>query len=105
MELLIILLLVGFGIYQLLRFNMRNGAEAVRAHLFLSLLHDGMSVEEARHMTDIDVSELDPRITANAVSFIREHHDGKQLPIIRNAYRKGMNSRLPGWYRSFSGLR
>lgn len=104
MELFIILLLAGFGIYQLLRFNMRNGAETVRAYLFLSLLHDGMSVDQARQMANVDVSELDPRIISNTVAFVQEYFHGKQFPLIQAAYEKGMDSHFPNWYRQLKQI-
>lgn len=105
MELLIILLLIGAGIYQLFRMNIRNGAETVRAYMFLHMLQNGASTEQARAVTGgVDVSEVNQDIIRDAMAFVRETQDGKQIPLIRTAYAKGMASRLPGWYRSIMQL-
>ena len=101
MEVLIIILVIGWGLYQYNKFNIRNGAETVRAYLFLYMIENGISPEEARARThDIIVSDLDTRIIRDAMAYVKEAQGGMQFPMIRAAYAQGMTSRLPGWYRS-----
>ncbi len=104
MEALIILLLVGAGIYQFFKINIRNGAETVRAYMFLQMLHNGASTDQARAVSNVDVSEVNQEVIRDAMDFVRLTQDGKQLPLIRTAYAKGMLSRLPGWYRSIKSI-
>lgn len=101
MEALIIILVIGWGLYQYNKFNTRNGAETVRAYLFLKMIDSGFSREEARNRThDIVVSNLDTRIIRDAMAYVKEAQGGMQFPLIRTAYAQGMTSRLPAWYRS-----
>lgn len=101
MEILILIAVIIWGLYQYNKFNIRNGAEAVRAYLFLYMIENGFSPEEARARThDVVVSDLDTRIIRDAMAYVRETQGGMQFPMIRAAYAQGMTSRLPGWYRS-----
>lgn len=104
MEIVIFLLLIGAGIYLIFKINIKNGAETVRAFMYLYALSKGVSPDEARRITDVDVSNVNPQVIRDAMDFVREQNDGKQLPLIRSAYEKGMLSRLPKWYRSLKGI-
>ena len=101
MEILIIVLIIGWGIYQYNKFNIRNGAETVRAYLFLNMIENGFPPEVARARThNIVVSDLDSRIIREAMAYVKEAQGGMQFPLVRAAYAQGMTSRLPKWYRS-----
>ena len=73
MEILILIAVIIWGFYQYNKFNIRNGAETVRAYLFLYMIEDGFSREEARDRThDVVVSDLDTRIIRDAMAYVRE---------------------------------
>lgn len=104
METLGILLLIGFGIYQVLIFNTKMGMETVRAFIYLQAMRNGANAKDASATCDINTETLDPRDAVMAKAFVRKALHGKQLPLIRLAYHNGMPPRLPGWYRAMAHL-
>ena len=101
MEILIIILVIGWGLYKYSKLNIQRGSETVRAYLFLQMVEDGTPPEAARALTqDMIVSNLDAQIIREAMAYVKETQGGMQFPMIRSAYAQGMTSRLPGWYRS-----
>lgn len=79
------------------------GLEAVRAYMYLNMLNEGVTPQEAN--LTVRQAVLEPyspfmqHVTAMAHLEYRTVHDGKQLPMIGHAYRKGLQSNMPSWYR------
>jgi hypothetical protein len=78
------------------------GVEAVRAYIFLEALVQGHTSTEAAELVGGDITELDTNVLRQIVQDIRVIHGGRQLPLIGEAYRRGMSPLLPSWYRSFA---
>ncbi|MBR7652957.1 hypothetical protein KCX83_11550 [Brucella oryzae] len=102
---IIILALLGFGAYKLYRFaNTRTGLEAVRAYMFLEALNKGVAPPEANKAIKLAALDLNSVLMQNAIAMAateyREVHGGKILPVIGQAYRKGLQSTMPFWYRA-----
>lgn len=100
METIAILLLIGFGIYQVLKLTTKMGMEATRAFLYLKALDQGTDSRGATAESTVDALTMDPEDILAAKAFIRQGMGGKQLPMIRLAYKAGMKPELPGWYVS-----
>lgn len=102
---IIILALLGFGAYKLYRFvTVRMGLEAVRAYIYLEVLNKGATPEDANLAVMRATLEPNSVLMQNAISMAaieyREVHGGKQLPVIGYAYRSGLRSTMPFWYRA-----
>ncbi|MDR6430534.1 hypothetical protein [Brucella pseudogrignonensis] len=102
---IIILALLGFGAYKLYQFaNTRTGLEAVRAYMFLEALNKGVTPTEANKAIRRAALDLNSVLMQNAIAMsaieYREVHGGKILPVIGQAYRKGLQSTMPFWYRA-----
>lgn len=102
---IIILALLGFGAYKLYQFaNTRTGLEAVRAYMFLEALNKGVTPTEANKAIQRAALDLNSVLMQNAIAMAaieyREVHGGKILPVIGQAYRKGLQSTMPFWYRA-----
>lgn len=104
MEILIIILVLGIGAYLFLKGNTGRGIEAVRAHVFLGGMEAGVSVAEANHVASFDMTNAPTDIIQSAMTRIKHEYNGKQIPMIAEAYAKGMKSNLPMWTRSLYGL-
>lgn len=101
---IVIICILGFCAYKLYRFvTVRMGLEAVRAYMYLNMLNEGVTPEEAN--LTVWRAVLEPHspfmqhVTAMAHLEYSTVHDGKQLPMIGHAYRMGLRSSMPTWYR------
>lgn len=97
----IILAVLAWGVYKFFKINTGAGVEAVRAYYFLEALLDGKTSIDANrfaHMVMLSGNTEDIQRVHNE---IREVHGGKQLPLIGEAYRRGMASMMPRWYHRF----
>lgn len=105
METILILGLLAFCGYKLLKFNTAAGREAVRAHSYLEILRKGASVEDANAITDKFLGDLGSEIASTAITMAKldyeQVHKGKKLPLIGHAYRRGLKPTMPNWYTSF----
>lgn len=105
LETILVLGLIAFGGYKLLKFNTAAGKEAVRAHSYLEILRKGASVEDANAITDKFLSDMSSDIAGAAITMARleyeQVHKGKKLPLIGYAYRRGLRPAMPDWYTSF----
>lgn len=104
METLIILGLLGWGGYKLLRLNTAVGGETLRAYIYLESLLQGAPKNEAQALAAHDMLDLDIAVTRQIVTEIRTIHNGKQVPLLAEAYRRGMRSNLPSLFRSLAML-
>lgn len=98
MELIIILAVLGWGGYKLFKLNTAIGAETVRAFLYLEALLGDYTTLQANTLSARDVLGIDTSVLQGIMNEIQRVH-GKQLPLIAEAYRRGMQPMLPTWYR------
>lgn len=105
MEFIIISLLAYAG-YRFFRYTTRSGREAVRAFVYLEAIRRGVSQQEANETTDTILDVYSPEQAKNVVLMAKHQiqtvHEGKQLPLIAYAYRQGMRTTMPGWYRKMA---
>jgi hypothetical protein len=108
METLLILILLGGGGYLFLTSRAARNAETIRAHLFLAGRFAGDTVEMCNWTANVDIVNAPSELTTPVIRDAREHlahdYDGQQLPMIKDAYGKGLVPRLPHWYRLLRGL-
>ncbi|CAN7356296.1 hypothetical protein LJR231_002065 [Phyllobacterium sp. LjRoot231] len=102
---LILLGVLAFASYKAFRFvTIRMGAEAVRAYVYLELLNIGETADEANFYADRAVTDTSSSLMRKAIEqadyAYRMVHSGKKLPVIGRAYRDGMQSTMPVWYRT-----
>ncbi|RFB92712.1 hypothetical protein B5K11_15755 [Rhizobium leguminosarum bv. trifolii] len=105
MEIIIIGLLAFVG-YKLFRHTTKAGRETVRAYVYLEALKASGSQHGANQDADTIMRDLASDQLRN-VALMAKHqlqavHGGKQLPIIGYAYRRGMKTAMPGWYRNLA---
>ncbi|WP_260691595.1 hypothetical protein [Rhizobium laguerreae] len=100
---IIIIALLAFAGYKLFRHTTRAGKEAVRAYVYLETLKKGVSQHEANILTDALLSDIGSDMATNAANMAKLEyttvHRGKQLPMIGYAYRQGLRTTMPVWYR------
>ncbi|WP_137933573.1 hypothetical protein [Mesorhizobium comanense] len=97
MEILLVLIVLGAGVFYFLKGNVRRGAETVRASIFLTGLESGSTVAEANLVASMDAEHMPTSMIHNAMDQVRLFYGGKQLPMIAEAYRKGMQPKLTIW--------
>jgi hypothetical protein len=102
---LILLGVLAFAGYKAFRFvTIRMEAEAVRAYVYLELLNQGTSQDEANLYADRAVADTSSSLMQTAIEQAdyeyRTVHSGKKLAVIGRAYRDGMHSTMPVWYRT-----
>ncbi|CDX49842.1 hypothetical protein MPL1032_100247 [Mesorhizobium plurifarium] len=97
MGILLVLIVLGGGVWYFLKGNVRRGAETVRASIFLTGLESGHTVAEANLMASMDAEYMPTPMILNAMDHVRLFYGGKQLPMIAEAYRKGMKPKLAFW--------
>lgn len=100
MEAVLIIAALAWAGYKLVKFNTAAGAEAVRALIFLEGLKRGETVDRANEAVDIDPLDTDPDKLRQVTETIQTVH-GKQLPLMAEAYRRGMHPKIPKWYYNF----
>lgn len=100
----IALLVLGVAAYVFLKTNTKRGAETVRAHVFLGGLHSGATVDEANYAANFDIANGRTEIIQSAIDHLKERYRGKQLTMITEAYRQGMQPRLPLWYQVIADI-
>lgn len=101
------ILIVGvlaWGAYQFFKFNTNSGAETMRAYLYLDALLQGESKETAQSLVSGNLIDLDTEVMRHIVNEIRIVHGGKRLPLVAEAYRQGMVSKMPEWYQWSTSL-
>ncbi|WP_394689191.1 hypothetical protein [Hoeflea sp.] len=103
---IIIIGLLAFAGYKLLRHIASAGREAVRAHVYLETLKKGLPVQDANAVTDAILSDtgsdMASRATQTARDEYRQVHNSRQLAVIGFAYRNGMRSNMPFWYTALA---
>lgn len=97
MEILLVLIVLGAAVFYFLKGNVRRGAETVRASVFLTGLESGSTVAEANLVASMDAEHMPASMIHNAMDHVRLVYGGKQLPMIAEAYRKGMKPKLALW--------
>jgi hypothetical protein len=91
MGIMFALIAVCTAAYFLFRGNTNRGIETVRAHVFLSAIRHGRSIEEANQHTNYDVASGPTEVITEAMDRVKSHYNGKQLPMIAEAKRLGMS--------------
>lgn len=81
------------GLYLFMRFNAERGKKFARAALYLRMIEDGESAEDANQVASFsfskhDTSDWGPAVTM-AKQYAQTHYGGKQLPVIAAARAKG----------------
>lgn len=103
---IIVLGLLAFAGYKFFRHTTRAGKEAVRAYVYLETLKKGVSSHEANILTDAVLSDIGSDMAINAMNMAKLEyatvHHGKQLPMIAYAYRQGLRTIMPFWYRKMA---
>lgn len=99
MELLVLVILIGWGIVTFLKGNTKRGAETVRAHVYLGGVLAGESVEQANQYAALDVASGPREVIDSAIAHVHSAYGGSQRAMIVDAYSKGMKSNLPFWYQ------
>ncbi|MBZ9884708.1 hypothetical protein LB535_20375 [Mesorhizobium sp. CA10] len=97
MDILLGLVVLGAAVFYFLKGNSRRGAETVRASIFLTGLESGHTVAEANLVASMDAEHMPASMIHNAMDHVRVFYGGKQLPMIAEAYRKGMKPKLAMW--------
>ncbi|MET3855394.1 hypothetical protein [Rhizobium sp. OAE497] len=95
---LVFAIIAGFAGYQFFKYTQNAHTEAVRAYLFLGALLRDKSREEAEQLVSGGVAG-DTESIHLIMHEIRAAHGDEHLPLIAEAYRWGMRSRMPMWYR------
>ncbi|MGZ2403660.1 hypothetical protein [Rhizobium ruizarguesonis] len=103
---IIIIGLLAFAGYRFFRHTTRAGRETVRAYVYLEALKLSGSQHRANQNADTIMRDLASDQMRN-VALMAKHqlqtaHGGKQLPIIGYAYRCGMKTAMPVWYRNMA---
>ncbi|ARM89264.1 hypothetical protein RHEC894_CH02987 [Rhizobium sp. CIAT894] len=100
---IIIIGLLAFAGYKFFRHTTSAGRETVRAYIYLEALKLGGSQQSANRDADTITRDLASDQMRNVVLMAKHQlqtvHGGKQLPIIGYAYRRGMQTAMPSWYR------
>lgn len=103
---IIIIGLLAFAVYKFFRHTTRAGSEAIRAYAYLEALKICGSQQGANRDADTimrDIGSDEMRCIALAAKHeLRVVHDGKQLPFIGYAYRRGMRTSMPAWYQKLA---
>ena len=105
MEFFLISIALAIAVYLFFKSNTARGAETVRAHVFLGGIQSGATIAEANHVVGFDIINGPPEVIQSAIAHLKSEYGGKQLPMIMDAYRHGMKSDLPLWYRTIARLR
>lgn len=78
----------------------------MRAYLFLEALNNGLSTVKANAVADHIMTDPSSTSAQNAIRIAKADyklfHGGKQLPLIGHAYRQGMSTTMPQWYRQMA---
>jgi len=103
---IIVIGLLAFAGYKLFRHTTKAGRETVRAYVYLEGLKASGSQDGANQDADTIMRDLASDQLRN-VALMAKHqlqavHGGKQLPIIGYAYRRGMKTAMPAWYRNMA---
>lgn len=100
MEAVLIIAVLAWAGYKFVKFNTAAGAEAVRAFVYLEGLKRGENKDRANEVVDIDLVSINPDQLRRVTETIQTVH-GKQLPLMGEAYRRGMRPKVPTWYYNF----
>lgn len=103
---IVIIGLLAFAGYKFFRHTTRTGKEAVRAYVYLETLKKGVSPHEANIVTDALLRDIGSDMAVSAMNMSKLEyvtvHQGKQLPMIGYAYRQGLRTTMPFWYRKLA---
>lgn len=97
METLLVLIVLGAAVFYFLKGIVQRGAETVRASIFLTGLESGGTVADANMVASMDAEHMPASMIHDAMDHVRLMYGGKQLPMIEEAYRKGMKPKLALW--------
>jgi hypothetical protein len=100
MEMLFVLALLGGGAYWFFKGNIRRGAEIMRAHLYLTALEHNKTKLEANGLAAHDMSEAPRHFFHMANDRASRDYGGVKLAMVSEAYRLGMQPKLPPWDRA-----
>jgi hypothetical protein len=96
---IVVIGVLGWAAYKFFRFNTSLGTEVVRAYYYLEACLQGEDGLNANRYAHFSITNGEPASIQRVVDEIKRAHDGKQGPIIAEAYRRGMLPMLPAWYR------
>ncbi|QCM09003.1 hypothetical protein CFBP6625_00475 [Agrobacterium tumefaciens] len=96
---ILILVVLAWGAYQFFKYNTKSGVETTRAYVYLEALLNGETKEAAQELASGGMMNLDTEALRHIANELRMVHGGKSLPIVSEAYRQGMTSRMSWWYR------
>ena len=93
MEILMWIIVAVVGVILFMRFNMGRAKKFARAAMYLRMIEDGESVENANQTASFAFSKYDTSDwetdVALAKQYAQQHYGGKQLPVIAAARAKG----------------
>jgi hypothetical protein len=104
MEIFIGLIVIVYVAYRLFKANTIRGIEAIRAYAFMEAKRLGYSDEHAEEAASYDFVNGPTEMILHAKEFIETEYNGKQIPLIADAYKGGMTPRLPVWQRRIMGF-
>lgn len=96
---IVVIAVLGWAAYKFFRFNTALGTETVRAYYYLEAFMQGEDALNANRYAHFSIINGEPASIQRVVDEIKSTHDGKQGPIIAEAYRRGMLPMIPTWYR------
>jgi hypothetical protein len=97
---IVVIGVLGWTAYKFFRFNTSLGTEAVRAYYYLEACLQGEDALNANRYAHFSITGGESASIQRAVDDIRTIHNGKQGPLIAEAYRRGMLPMIPTWYRN-----
>ena len=104
MEIFLVCIVIGWLGFRLIKANTIRGLETVRAYAYLEAAKNGQSQEACAEISDYDFMNGPTELIIEAKHVVQTAYGGKQLLMIKEAYRQGMKSRLPTWQRMTMGF-
>lgn len=89
-EIGVALALIAMFVWLILKENSRRGVKTVRAYLFMKALEDGMTVDEANRLAQVDPKAIPKQHIRDTMLYLHEHHRGKQGPLMKKAEAAGL---------------
>lgn len=94
MDVITLIAIAALPAYFFYKRSQERGVRFVKAYYFLEVLSMGETVDTANQMAgglfkDSFHVDVDRKIIISAKSYSKQHHGGKQLPVIEDARSKG----------------
>ncbi|MEN0000129.1 MAG: hypothetical protein AAF940_04540 [Pseudomonadota bacterium] len=87
---LLLIVIIGGGLW-FLKENKRRGILTVRAHVFLTALDDGKSVQEANFLSrQFNPDAIPKKLLVQTFHHVEDVYARKQMWMIKSARKKGM---------------